>query len=223
MSASQKKHYNVLIATPGSSLNPEYVRSLLDTINWLTENGYTYKWLNKYSSFIPSAREITALDQWENDWVTREVGAGKYTYDKIFWIDSDISWDISEFEKLLKSDLDIVGGLYRTDPMGTLACAFFDDKGRPTLTNELSFFMKDDPVEVFGLGFGFIAIKSGVFEKCDRPWFRIQGVKWDQLDFECNVGEDYSWCMNARRNGFTVWADPTVKVKHHKETIYVVR
>jgi GT2 family glycosyltransferase len=220
---SQKKHYDVLIATPGSSLNPEYVTSLLATIEWLTANGYTYKWLNKYSSFIPSAREITALDQWENDWKTREVGAGKFTYGKIFWIDSDISWDVEMFEKIFKSDLDIVGGLYRTDPMGTVACAFFDAKRRPTLVGENSFFMQEDPIEVFGLGFGFIAMKQGVFESCDRPWFRIQGVQWDELDFECNVGEDYSWCMNARKNGFQVYVDPTVKVKHHKETIYLVR
>jgi GT2 family glycosyltransferase len=36
------------------------------------------------------------------------------------------------------------------------------------------------------------------------------------------VGEDYSFCVRARRAGFKVWVDPTVKVKHHKDTIYVV-
>jgi GT2 family glycosyltransferase len=83
--------------------------------------------------------------------------------------------------------------------------------------------MQDEPVEVFGIGFGFIAMKSGVFESMDRPWFRIRGVQWDGLDFECNIGEDYSWCMNARNNGFRVMLDPTVRVKHHKEIIYELR
>jgi hypothetical protein len=64
-------------------------------------------------------------------------------------------------------------------------------------SGRLDFFMQEEPVEVFGIGFGFVAMKQGVFEKSDRPWFRIEGVKWDGLDFECNVGEDYSFCVNG--------------------------
>jgi hypothetical protein len=218
-----KPHYDVLIATPAADFHPQYVECLVDTIRWLESLGKTYKLLTKRSSFIPSGRELTALDQYENDWVTREVGAGKYTYGKIFWIDSDISWDIEMFRRILESELDIVGGLYQTDMQGTVACAKFDPTGRPTLVHESSFILEDEPLEVFGIGFGFIAMKQGVFEKMERPWFRIQGVQWDGLDFECNVGEDYSWCMNARKVGLKVMLDPTVKVKHHKEIIYELR
>jgi hypothetical protein len=218
-----KPHYDVLIATPAPNFHPQFVESLVDTIRWLQSEGKTYKFLTKQSSFIPSGRELTALDQYENDWETREVGAGKYTYGKIFWIDSDISWDIEMFQKILESDLDIVGGLYQSNPNGQVACAIADSNGRPTLVRETDFFMQYDPVEVFGLGFGFIAMKQGVFENCDRPWFRIQGVVWDNLPFECNVGEDYSWCMNARKNGFKVMVDPTVRVRHHKEIMYELR
>jgi hypothetical protein len=88
--------------------------------------------------------------------------------------------------------------------------------------NEKELFMIDEPLEVGGVGFGFVAMKQGVFEKMDRPWFKIEHVKWSDLDFECNVGEDYSWCMNAQRNGFKVMLDPNVKVKHHKEVIWEV-
>jgi hypothetical protein len=213
-------HYNVLIATPGKSMEPAFVESLVKTCAWLSEQGKTYKFLTKSSSFIPSGRELTALDLYENNWETREVGAGQYTYDKIFWIDSDIEWEVEQFQKILESDLDIVGGLYQTHPNGTVACSFFDPTGRPAMVRETDFFMQEEPVEVFGIGFGFVAMKQGVFEKSDRPWFRIEGVKWDGLDFECNVGEDYSFCVNARRNGFKTFVDPTVRVKHHKSIIY---
>jgi hypothetical protein len=215
-----KKHYNVLIATPGKSMEPAFVESLVKTCAWLSSEGKTYKFLTKASSFIPSGRELTALDLYENDWETREVGAGQYTYDKIFWIDSDIEWEVEDFEKLLTSELDIVSGLYQTHPNGTVACSFFDGNGLPRKVREPEFFMQQDAVEVFGVGFGFVAIKQGVFEKTDRPWFKIEHIRWSHLEFDTNVGEDYSWCINARRNGFAVMLDPTVRVKHHKEIIY---
>jgi hypothetical protein len=190
----------------------------------LNSKGLTYKFLNKQSSFIPSGRELTALDQYENDWKTRSVGSGLYTYGKIIWIDSDVQWEVEDFIRIFESELDVVSGLYATHPNGTVACSVFHpdyEEPKPAKTHESFFFMQDEPVEVFGVGFGFVAIKSGVFENMDRPWFKIEHIIWDkELDFATNVGEDYSWCMNARRNGYKIFVDPTVKVLHHKETIY---
>jgi hypothetical protein len=215
-----KPHYNVLIATPGKSMEPAFVESLVKTCAWLSEQGLTYKFLTKASSFIPSGRELTALDLYENDWDAREVGAGQYTYDKIFWIDSDIEWEVEQFQKLLESDLEIVGAMYQTHPNGTIAASGFDSMGLPHKFRETDFFMVDEVTEVYGIGFGFVAIKRGVFETCDRPWFKIEHIRWPNLQFDTNIGEDYSFCINARRNGFPTYLDPTVRVKHHKSIIY---
>ena len=73
------------------------------------------------------------------------------------------------------------------------------------------------------MAFGFIAMKSGVFEMCDRPWFLAERIQWPHIGFELNIGEDYSFCVNARRNGFRVMLDSEVKVKHYKEIIYELR
>lgn len=218
-----KPHYDVLIATPGKMLHAAYVQSLIDTITWLNSKNLTYKFLNKQSSFIPSGREQTALDMEGVDWGTTEVGRGKFTYGKIFWIDSDIEWDVESFVKIYESELPVIGGLYQIDMAGSVACAFFDKENLPRLVNEKEFFMHEDPIEVFGIGFGFVAMKSGVFEACSRPWFEIRHIKWEVYPVSVNVGEDYSWCMNARANGFATMVDPTVKVKHHKEIIYELR
>lgn len=215
-----KPHYDVLIATPGKQFVAEYVESLIETTKWLNSNGLTYKLLNKQSSFVASVRELVATDTYEHNWQTKEVGSGEYTYGKIFWIDSDISWSVESFARIMQSGQDVVGGLYATAPDGTVAVARFDPKGRPAKTRETDFFMNDELTEVFGLGFGFIAMKSGVFENMDRPWFKIEQMQWDNIPFTVNVGEDYSWCMNARRNGYKIFVDPTVKVLHHKDTIY---
>lgn len=219
-----KPHFNVIIATPGKELHQGYVTSLVETLRWLGERGLTYKWLNKSGSLISTTRELTALDAYNPNWETRELGSGKFTYDKVIWIDSDISWGIEQFKALWEHELDIVGGMYQTAPDGRVAVAMFDGAGQPTVVREQDFILMDATIhEVFGVGFGFVAMKSGVFEKCDRPWFLMERIRWQHLDFDLNIGEDYSFCMNARRNGFKVYLDSTIKVKHHKEIIYELR
>jgi hypothetical protein len=218
----QKAHFNVLIATPGRNFVPEYVESVMDTCAWLSSQGLTYKFLNKYSSFVPSARELTATNTYSHDYDTNEIGCGKFTYDKIVWIDSDISWDVDTFKKLFESDKEIISGIYQTGPSGIVALALPDDDGLPRKVNKVEFLLWEDPFEVLAVGFGFVAMKSGVFENIKRPWFLVEKIKWPSVPFETNVGEDYSWCMRARNAGYKIWADPTITVLHHKDTIYRV-
>lgn len=222
---TSKPHYDVVIATPGKMLHAEYVKSLINTVRWLSEQGLTYYFMSKSGSFIPSTREHTALDDYSDNWETREIGSGKFTYGKVFWIDSDIEWEIESFKTILESDLEIVGGLYQIHPNGRVACSFFDSAGQPTVVKEQDFIMLDVdvPHECFGVGFGFVAMKQGVFEKCDRPWFKIEHIRWEHLKFDTNIGEDYSFSINARRNGIKTHVLPTVKVKHHKEIVYELR
>lgn len=217
-----KPHYNVLLATPGRNFVAEYVESLVETCIWLSGQGLTYKFLNKYSSFIPSARELTATNTYSQNYETNEIGSGEFTYDKIIWIDSDISWDIEAFKKLFKSDKDIISGIYQTAPQGIVALALPDQNGLPRKVNKVEFLLWEEPFKVIGVGFGFVAMKSGVFESVKRPWFLIERIKWSDHPFETNVGEDYSWCFKAIKTGYQIWADPLIKVFHHKDTIYKV-
>lgn len=221
-----KPHYNVVIATPGKEMHQDYVKSLIETTAWLNEQGLTYKWINKSGSLVSTTRELTALDSFDPNWDTREVGSGKFTYDKVFWIDSDISWTLDNFRTILESELDIVGGLYQTAPDGRVAVARFDQTypELPTVVREQDFIFEEERfIEVYGLGFGFIAMKQGVFEACSRPWFYMRSVRWPHLDFDTNLGEDYSFCVNAREAGFKTYLDLQVKVKHHKEIVYELR
>lgn len=216
------QNYDVLIATPGSSFKPEYVASIVKTTTALNALDITYHFLNKYSSFVPSARELTATDTYSHNWKTNQIGSGKYLYKKIIWIDSDIEWEPEDFLKIYNSELEIVSGLYQTSPGGIVAVNMPDSKGRPTKIDKVQFLLHWEPVEVGGVGFGFVGMKSGVFESMKRPWFKIREVVWDDIEFPVNMGEDYSWCEGAKEAGFKIWVDPEVKVKHHKETIYVV-
>ena len=218
-----KPHYEVVIATPGKMMHSEYVRSLAETMNTLGDMGIRVKYLNKYSSFVPTARELTAIDLWTHDYSSNEIANGAFTYDKIFWIDSDIEWSFDDFYRLYTSALDIVSGLYVLDPAGSVAVNFPNERGVPTRVNKVEFLLHEEPVEVGGVGFGFVCMSSGVFESIPRPWFLIGKVQWsEESDMRVNVGEDYSWCGKAQQAGYKIYVDPLVKVRHHKETVYEV-
>jgi len=215
-------HYDVVIATPGTAMKAEYVKSLVSTCAALDDLGLTYTFLAKQSSFVPSARELTAIDSDSHDYTTSSIGSGRFTYNKIFWIDSDIEWTPEAFMKIYESELDVVSGMYQTHPNGTVAVNLSDPEGRPTKVNKVHFLLHWEPVEVGGVGFGFVAMKQGVFENMKRPWFKIREVYWEENGFAVNMGEDYSWCEGAKEAGYKIWLDPTVKVRHHKETIYEI-
>ena len=78
------------------------------------------------------------------------------------------------------------------------------------------------PFKVAGCGFGFIGIKSGVFEKMKRPWFgpvpvpNIDEETGEKTEDFILVGEDLSWCTKAINSGFEIWVDPDVRVTHQK-------
>lgn len=217
------KHYDVLIATPGRMLHAEYVQSLVRTIELFAMEKLTVGFLNKYSSFVPTARELTAIDRWDHNYNSNEIAEGKFTYNKLFWIDSDIEWEPQDFYRLYNSDKEIISGLYALDPAGSVAVNYPNDRGVPTRVNKVEFLLHDEPVAVGGVGFGFLCVKSGVFESIPRPWFLIGKVQWSpESEMRVNVGEDYSWCGKAQQAGYTIWVDPLVKVRHHKETVYEV-
>lgn len=201
-------HYNVLIATPGRNVEMPYLKSLLSTIEVLNEKKITYKFINQYSSQVAAAREGTIMNDQFLDITGNKPLLGKATYDKVIWIDSDMAWTPEDFIKLYESDKDIVSGVYVSDH-GVL---MYTPSDRAHLEQE-------DLVEITHAGFGFIAVKSGVFEAMPRPWFQTRFSKTTIEDKEYLVpfGEDYSWCVTARSCGYKIFLDPTVRLVHHKQ------
>jgi GT2 family glycosyltransferase len=210
------KHYDVIIATPGNKMESSYVKSLTETLSECDKRGISYIWINKYSSLVHSAREATASDSMVINPMSKGPMHDSATYNKIFWIDSDISWDVDSFFKLYDSELDIVSGVYLYDNL----------KSNIIKSESLGFYTKDEILklehveESHGVGFGFVCIKKGVLENMPRPWFshilkhvvREDGVQYDDL-----YGEDISFCIRANKSGFKNHFDPTVLVNHIKQ------
>jgi len=214
------KHYDVLIATPGAMLEAQYVKSLVQTLAECDKRGITYKWLNHYSSLVHHARELTAAGSEGMNLDPTQISPGgkDITYKKIFWIDSDISWTPDQFFKIYDSEYDVASGAYLlSDGYTTTVHAWGAPGGMPA---EEIVSLKD-PVKVQSLGFGFVAMKSGVFEKIQRPWFNHEYVKVGEnpngTDIIDSVGEDISWCIKAYRAGIELYFYPTVLVTHMKK------
>jgi hypothetical protein len=205
-------HVNVIIATPGHSMMSVYVHSLLKLLDALSAQGLTWAWSSEYSSHVADAREITLNGSTENSYTEQRPFKGEITYDKILWIDSDITFNPEDAIKLIKSDKDITCGAYL---LGTGEVTVYPKMLKTGYTyDEVK--QMTELVQVEGCGFGFLAVKSGVFESLTRPWFQSTTITTeDGIDLPI-MGEDLSWCKRVKDKGFEIWFDPSVKVTHNK-------
>jgi hypothetical protein len=155
--------------------------------------------------------------------VTQKPFDGKLSYDYIMWIDSDILFSSQHIVKLINHNKDIVSGLYAMEGGKCFATVknwdedFFKAKGYFQFLSESDIDNKE-LIEVDYTGMGFMLVKKGVFESLEYPWFRpIEKHIGNLVDFTM---EDVSFCLTARKKGYKIWIDPTVRVGHEKKTIY---
>jgi hypothetical protein len=212
-----KPHFNIVIATPANSFTPGYLRSLLQTIVAIQNEGLTWNFVSQGGSLVAMARESTIGGYNVSDIKMKAPHNGEFTYDMIMWIDSDIIWDPADVFRLYKSNKQIISGCYlmedRTIPIY--------NQPRGGMMPESMLLKMKEPFKVAGAGFGFIAVKSGVFENMERPWFGPVAIpntdeNKDESPQFILVGEDLSWCTKAINAGFDVWVDPEVRVTHQK-------
>ena len=130
--------------------------------------------------------------------------------DYVFYLDSDVLPELPEdinnvLYQLYKRNLPIVSGMYRTKKVGNpWAMWKFIDKDRgfqpvEEFTSEL--------VEVDVVGLGCCLVKSEVFEKIERPWFR-----WD---LKYAPSEDFYFCLKATAEaGYRTVVDTKIRCSH---------
>jgi hypothetical protein len=203
---------NVIVATPGYSVMSSYVKSLLSLSAAFAEKQISWMWFSEYSSHVADAREMTINGDNINSLDQKKPFKGKIEYDKILWIDSDIQFTPQDAIKLLDSDKDIISGAYLL-PFGEVTA--YPKLLKPGYTYEEVLRMTE-PVKIAGCGFGFLAVKSGVFESLSRPWFQSAIVEQEDGFRFPMMGEDLSWCKRVTDLGYEIWLDPTVRVTHHK-------
>ena len=200
-------------------MEAQYVKSLVNTLAECDKRGLTYRFISGSGSLVHHARELTVSGGEGLELNPDHKGpiGDSVTYNKIFWIDSDISWEPWQFFKIYDSEYDVCTGAYLlADGVTTTVHAWGTPGGIP----KQEIMQMTEPLKIQSMGFGFTAMKSGVFERMERPWFKhyTQGIqKSDGTTIEDSLGEDISWCINAYKSGIEIYFDPTVLVKHMKK------
>lgn len=213
---SEIPHVNLIICTPGHSVTKAYLKSLLATVAVLSDRGITWAFSIEYSSHVGDSREITLSGTLQNNLEQNKPFQGQLTYDKLFWIDSDIAWTPEDFLKLYESDKDIISGAYLLATGEVVA--YKEILRKPYLFEEIK--QETNLMKIQACGFGFLCVKSGVFETLSRPWFQAAMGTWTSAEGKTYtfpiMGEDISWCQRVLNEGFEIWLDPTAKVTHQK-------
>lgn len=142
-----------------------------------------------------------------------EMGA-----DYLLMIDDDMICPTSMFERLFAHDVDIVAPLafMRKHPHYPVIYTVregYDPISQSSYFTNLSVktYPKDELVECDAVGFGAVLIKMDVFRALPRPWF----ATWSR------VGEDIGFCHAAKKHGFRVFMDTSVKLGHLGDPVCV--
>jgi hypothetical protein len=164
-------------------------------------------------------RGYSAVDAARNQLATDALARG---FDELMWVDSDVVFDPDDVAKLRGHGLPLTCGLYPKKGPRQFACEFLP--GTPAVT----FGRQGGLTEVRYCGFGFTHVRREVFEavqrQCDLPvcnqrfssllvpFFEPMSVP--EPGGRWALSEDYAFCERARRAGFAVMADTTIRLWH---------
>lgn len=150
---------------------------------------------------VPYARERLAESS-----ISPEVNA-----DYLFMIDDDMLSPPDLFYQLVAHDKPIVAALAFTRNPDHRPVIYETIEGydrsvhqRYGFTRFVNNYPRNKLVECDAVGFGAVLIKTEVFKKIEKPWFFGMA----------QTGEDISFCIKAKKAGFSVWMDTSIKLGH---------
>lgn len=145
--------------------------------------------------------------------------------DLMLCIDDDSLYHPTYVNKLISCNKDIVSALYfsRRPPCKPI---MYTQKEFNTRFRPITEWEENKLIEVDGVGMGFCLIKRQVIEKIGPESFNSILIK-DLLDEDlmnvedvAPLGGDLAFCQQARRNGFKIWVDTSLRVGHLGERAY---
>lgn len=138
--------------------------------------------------------------------------AVKGGYDYILWLDSDLIFPSDTLVNLFDAikGKDFVSGIYYRRKPNYNPCLYKTLRmGLDGATSEDFDEIPDGEFEIEGCGFGMVLMKTEILKVIGNGAFSpIRGF-----------GEDLSFCLKARREGYTLYATSKVKCGHIGKTI----
>ncbi len=221
------KDKTIIFCLPGNTYSGDFMMSFIELLSFVGGQGANFKISQQYSSMVNYARcKCAGADVTKGK---NQKPFGGFEYDYMMWIDSDIRFNTELFLKLVEMDKEIASGWY-AQPGGSASGGFYtpvvqkmDDEyfkkyGTYQFLTTEDMSEKTEPVKVDYIGFGWVLIKQGVFEKIEYPWFapKLLNIGEDMQDV---CSEDVAFCHDATDAGFEIWLDPTCRVGHEKTLV----
>lgn len=153
-----------------------------------------------------------------NNDTSKKIHQSYFDFDYCLFIDSDISFEYSDVYKLIQEDKQIISGIYQTQKdVSKAECGLFHPGKPGKVLNRYDYNLSTGTMKVDFCGAGFMLVKKEVFQKMEYPWFRHFICK--DGDRQIEIGEDYGFCVGAKKAGFKIWAHFGVKVGHRIKKI----
>ena len=216
---------SIVFCMPGRGCSYTFLKNFVQLCFDLVQNGAAIQISQDYSSMVNFAR-CKCLGANVLRGPKQIPWDGKLKYDYQLWIDNDIVFNTEAFYRLVAMDKDIAAGWYMTEDGRTTSVAHWleeDDfkNNGGVMNHETGETMQKrrKPFTVDYTGFGWVLIKKGVFESLTYPWFAPQMQVFDSGEVQDMCGEDVSFCLDAKKEGFEIWCDPQIRVGHEKTRV----
>jgi GT2 family glycosyltransferase len=140
----------------------------------------------------------------------------KGEYDYVLWVDSDMVFDTDVLLDLLADDKDIVTAVCFMRRAPYHPCIYSKMRIGLNLDEDdiekyLDYPKNGDLFEVEACGFAMILMRTKVLKHLlDTSGHIFFPVKSTNRA----LGEDLSFCIRARRQGFKIWCDPKPRIGH---------
>ena len=186
----------LLIAVPTLENVPvDFMESLMDLACHLKDEGVDFKLKIEAGTLVYFARENLA----------RWAIANRYTH--VLWLDSDMVFHEEIVEDLQFCGKDIVTGIAHSRRPPFSSCLFTE------IYPGVEKFKGEYPKQAFKVAACGMACVLMSVKVLDAVYNKF-GNMFQPLNEPLTYGEDVAFCWRAAQCGFTVWAEPGVRVGH---------
>ena len=212
----------VIFCLPGKTFSSNYFNSWNSTLLELQNNKISYAYSMTYDPVVYYTRNRllggnNTLGRNQKPWNSQ------INYDVMVWIDSDMVWKPDDIMTLINHNKPIVSGTYLMSDgnsypiVENLDFKHLSSIGTFKFMDREAMQQKTSPFFANYTGFGFLAIKAGVIETMEYPWFRPRWITDGNFHDFC--AEDVGFCWSAQELGHEIWVDPSINVGHEKTLI----
>jgi hypothetical protein len=197
-----------VFCVPGRTFSSEFMLSFIELLSFISANGGNFKLSVQYLPIVNASRcKCLGADVMRGK--NQVPFGGKIKYDYLMWIDSDVVFTQKQFMELLDMNKDIASGWYAqpgthsdgsssTPVVETMANNFFNKHGYFEFVSSKDMENKNKPFKADYIGFGWVLIKKGVFEKLEYPWFAPR-MRYMENGVQDLCSEDVAFCLERKK------------------------